>query len=49
MKEDDMHKKYIYADSRERDIDVLHRGEQEKIGGIGNARHKANKSGAILR
>lgn len=36
MKEDAMHKKYIYTDSRERDRAVLSRGEQEKIGGIGN-------------
>lgn len=41
MKEDAMHKKYIYTDSRERDRAVLSRGEQEKIGGIGN--------GAMLR
>ena len=38
-----------HADLRERDRAVLHRGEQEKIGGIGNARRKANKNGAILR
>ena len=49
MKEDAMHKKYIYTDSRERDRAVLSRGEQEKIGGIGNGAMLRDMQMALVR